>query len=110
MRAHTRYAVEVPVGIASVDGPTNQPQSSGSVLFDTRDLSAGGAFLQASSLLEVGEEVALEFRLGGGRLVRARCRVVRVERSAPTGMGITFTKLDEQDRAALKAFVASRGG
>jgi hypothetical protein len=109
MRSHTRHALEVAVTILS-DAPGGFPPSrtSGHILFDTRDLSTGGAFLKSASLLEIGEEIGLEFRIGGGKAVRARCKVVRVERKPPTGMGISFTKLDPSDQAALKAFVASK--
>jgi hypothetical protein len=105
MRSHTRHALEVPVtilGIPTTDGGEH-------VLFDTRDLSTGGAFLKSASLLEIGEEIGLEFQLDGGKVVRARCKVVRVERKPPTGMGISFTKLDDDAQAALRAFMAARG-
>jgi hypothetical protein len=103
MRSHTRHALEVAVTIlASSDGAS----SAGHVLFDTRDLSTGGAFLKSTSLLEIGEELALELHLGNGKPVRARCKVVRVERKPPTGMGISFLKMDPLDLAALRAFMA----
>jgi hypothetical protein len=104
MRSHTRHAIEVAVTVLSdPSGP-----SAGHVVFDTRDVSTGGAFLKSSSLLEIGEELALELKLGE-RCVRARCKVVRVERKPPTGMGISFTRLAPDDQAALKAFMASKG-
>jgi hypothetical protein len=101
MRSHTRHALEVPATI--------RQHGDGHVLFDTRDLSTGGAFLKSSSLLEIGEELELEFQLDGGKSVCATCKVVRVERKPPTGMGISFTKLDAEAQAALKAFMAARG-
>ena len=108
MRSHTRHALEVPATILSADAPAGS-HGDGHVLFDTRDLSTGGAFLKSSSLLEIGEELELEFQLDGGKSVRATCKVVRVERKPPTGMGISFTKLDAEAQAALKAFMAARG-
>ena len=106
MRSHTRHALEVAVTIL---GPGGSGGGAGHVLFDTRDLSTGGAFLKSSSLLEIGEEIGLEFLLDGGKAVRAKCKVVRVERKQPTGMGISFTRLDEEATAALKAFMAAHG-
>ena len=103
MRSHTRHALEVAVTVLAGEGGGSS--SVGHVLFDTRDLSTGGAFLKSTSLLEIGEEIALEFDLGNGRPVRARCKVVRVERKPPTGMGISFTRLDPSDLAALRAFM-----
>jgi hypothetical protein len=108
MRSHTRHALEVPATILLADAPAGS-EGAGHVLFDTRDLSTGGAFLKSSSLLEIGEELELEFQLDGGKSVRATCKVVRVERKPPTGMGISFTKLDAEAQAALKAFMAARG-
>ncbi len=110
MRSHTRHAVEVAVTIVTDSAGAEAVRTNGHILFDTRDLSTGGAFLKSSSLLEIGEEVGLELQLGAGKSVRARCRVVRVERKAPTGMGISFTKLEAEDQAALKAFVATTTG
>ncbi len=107
MRSHTRHALAVAVTIVS--DAAGGMRSAGQVQFDTRDLSTGGAFLKSASLLEIGEEIGLEFKLGGDQVVRARCKVVRVERKPPTGMGISFTKLDESAQAALKAFMAQKG-
>lgn len=104
MRSHTRHALEVPVIILVADAP-----HGGHVQFDTRDLSTSGAFLKSSSLLEIGEELGLEFQLDGGKAVRVRAKVVRVERKPPTGMGISFTGLDGEAQAALKTFMAAKG-
>jgi hypothetical protein len=108
MRSHTRHALEVPATILIAGAPAGS-HGAGHVLFDTRDLSTGGAFLKSASLLEIGEELELELQLDGGKNVRASCKVVRVERKPPTGMGISFTKLDPDAQAALKAFMAARG-
>jgi hypothetical protein len=104
-RAHARSAVELPVSIKGAGG-----SSAGFLAFDTRDLSLGGAFLQSASLLEVGEPLELEIKLGGGRVVHAKGKVVRVERSQPTGMGISFTGLDERDAYALKSLITGKTG
>jgi hypothetical protein len=104
-RAHARSAVELPVSIRGPGG-----QSAGFLAFDTRDLSLGGAFLQSASLLEVGEQLELEIKLGGGRLIHAKGRVVRVERTGLTGMGISFMGLDERDAYALKSLISGKTG
>ena len=104
-RAHARSAVELPVSIKGPGGAT-----AGFLAFDTRDLSLGGAFLQSASLLEVGETLELEIKLGGGRVVHAKGRVVRVERQPPSGMGISFAGLDERDAYALKSLITGKTG
>lgn len=100
LRANTRWPVEVSVAIVDDDRRTE-----GRLAFDTRDLSVAGAFLKAKLLFEVDEELALEFTLDDGKIVRARARVVRVSRDAPTGMGIAFTRLEDADREAIRRFV-----
>jgi hypothetical protein len=102
-RRFPRHLVEVPVTIVDRTG-----RSTGSILFDTLDLSIGGAFVCSEILLEVDEGFEIEFALGE-RSVRAKARVVRVARQDPTGMGIEFVALDDGDREAVRAFLAKRG-
>jgi len=92
--------VEVPVTIVDEIG-----KSYGTILFDTSDLSLGGAFMRSSLLFEVDEELGLELSLSPDRTVRARGRVVRVVREEPAGMGIAFTRLDEADREEIRNFL-----
>lgn len=99
-RKHQRHAIELPVTIVDEVGKT-----SGTIQFDTSDLSLGGAFMRSSLLFEVDEELGLELTLAPGRTVRARGRVVRVVRDGPAGMGIAFTSLEETDREAIRSFL-----
>jgi c-di-GMP-binding flagellar brake protein YcgR len=99
-RKHERHAVELPVTIVDDVGKT-----SGTIQFDTADLSLGGAFMRSSLLFEVDEELGLELTLAPGQTVRARGKVVRVVRDGPAGMGIAFTSLDERDREAIRSFL-----
>jgi PilZ domain len=76
---------------------------SGEVLFDTADMSLGGAFLKSDLLLELGEELELE--ISGTPPVKARARVVRAvrthsHRSGP-GMGIEFISPSDAFKCAL---------
>jgi hypothetical protein len=103
LRSATRWPIEVPVTIADGLG-----KSIGKIMFDTRDLSVSGAFLKSASLLEIDEEIALEFKLDAGRSVRARAKVVRISRTPP-GMGIVFTKLDDKDKDAIRRLVTQKG-
>ncbi len=102
-RVHARRELELPVRVGDRDN-----RVSGTIRFDTRDLSVGGAFLRSDLLFEVGEELRLEFQLPGGPSVHARGRVVHVarDREVAAGMGIAFSNLSERDREAVRAFLA----
>lgn len=109
-RKAARVPVEIPVTIVGVGGVTTLAgRRATAALFDTQDLSITGAFLRATSLLEVGERVDLEFVLHGGHVVRTSARVIRVQTSAPSGMGVTFDTMNDADRLALRMHLASRG-
>jgi hypothetical protein len=108
-RKATRVPVEIPVTIVGVGGvATLSGRRAIPALFDTQDLSLAGAFLRASSLLELGERVDLEFALGGGRTVQAKARVVRVQTSSPSGIAVQFDEISEDARAALRTHLTSR--
>jgi uncharacterized protein (TIGR02266 family) len=82
----------------------------GYLFFDTQDLSVGGAFLRADLLLEIGEELEVEFSLPGDeRVLRAHARVAWVRRAdsdvASSGMGLEFMNLSSADRDALATFL-----
>jgi c-di-GMP-binding flagellar brake protein YcgR len=104
-RQHERKLVELPVVI---EDAANRVR--GKVRFDSRDLSVGGAFLRSDLLFEVGEEVRIDFGLPNGHRVHGRGRVVRVARERDDGqepgMGIEFIALTDQDREAVRAFIA----
>lgn len=105
-RQHERRPAELPV---LIEDAVNRVR--GRVRFDATDVSLGGAFLRSSLLFEVGEELSLEFSLPGGHRIHARGRVVRVSRECDhgrvPGMGIAFVALADEDRAAVRAFVAA---
>jgi uncharacterized protein (TIGR02266 family) len=107
MRRHHRRSVEVSFRVRDAGDP-----SQGDILFDTVDLSQGGAFLRSDLLLEVGEIVDVTFGLPGEiRPIRARARVAWATRKQPNkggpGMGLQFIELAEKDREAIAAFVRS---
>jgi c-di-GMP-binding flagellar brake protein YcgR len=110
-RRHARVAVELPVAVFDTG---NRVQ--GSIRFDMRDLSLGGAFLRSDLLFEIGDDLWVEFVLPDGatepRAIRARGRVVRVSRGgagAPEapGMAIAFTHMAERDREAVQRFLGA---
>ena len=103
-RAHPRKALELAVVVAD-----SENRVEGTISFDTRDLSVGGAFLRSDLLFEVGEELDVAFQVPGGPSVRARGRVVHVVRDPAeggvAGMGIAFSHLSERDREAVRRFL-----
>jgi len=81
----------------------------GELVFDSGDLSAGGAFLLSQVLFEQGERLKLELGLPG-RTVCCEAYVAWVRRfpgpGEEAGMGVQFVWLADADRHALEEFVA----
>jgi len=81
----------------------------GSLVFDSADLSAGGAFLVSDVLFERGEALTLSFTLPGGSTIRCDSRIAWVRRcpdeGQPPGMGVEFKDLADFDHRALEAFL-----
>jgi Tfp pilus assembly protein PilZ len=83
---------------------------SGSILFESADVSTGGAFLRTDLLFEVGELLVLQFQLprteaGDGPHIRTGGRVTRVSRGQAKevpGMGVEFVDLRPEDRSAIE--------
>lgn len=93
----------------SVEFHCRDEAGAGELVFDSADLSIGGAFLVTDVLLELGEELRLEFPLPGGPVLRCAARIAWVRRfPAPgeeAGMGVEFLALDEFDRRALESLM-----
>ncbi len=101
-RASPRRPAEVRVLVGDA-----QHRVHGTIRFDTRDLSLGGAFLRSDLLFEVGEQLEVELAVDGDQPVHARARVVRVDQSEESpGMGIAFIDLNERDRERVRAYLA----
>ena len=72
----------------------------------TLNVSRGGLAIRTTSPLEHGMDARIRFRLPGGRKdVDADARVVWRDRRV--GMGLQFTRIDEDDQAAIDDFVQS---
>ncbi len=102
-RRFLRRAVLVTFKLHDAEDPT-----PGDLLFDTVDLSQGGAFLRSDLLFDAGQEVEVSFELPGGHLVRARAKVAwatRADHKGAPGMGISFVDLAVADRQAIAEFV-----
>jgi uncharacterized protein (TIGR02266 family) len=73
----------------------------------TLNVSQGGVAVRTTSPLPVGTAVRLRFRLPGGKIeIVADASITWVDRRV--GMGLQFTKVDGDARAALDQFIESR--
>jgi len=104
-RRQSRTVLELPMVVSD---PSSRV--SGSILFDSADVSTGGAFLRTDLLFEVGELLVLQFQLprtedGDGAHIRTAGRVTRVSRGQAkevAGMGVEFVDLRPEDRSAIE--------
>jgi len=75
------------------------------------NLSDGGIFIATPKALPIGTEVDVSFQLPGSAVIHAH-GVVRwvgeVTGTMTPGMGVQFTRLEEKDREAIHAFIATR--
>jgi uncharacterized protein (TIGR02266 family) len=70
----------------------------------TRDVSVGGLFVTAKEPFPLGSEVGISLALASGRSpVKARGTVVYSLKGM--GMGVQFSELGDEARAALQKFV-----
>jgi uncharacterized protein (TIGR02266 family) len=107
-RRFLRRSINASFRVRDANGP-----GYGEILFDSTDLSQGGAFLHSDLLLEVGDELEVTFGLPGEiRPIRVRARVAWATRGNAeqrAGMGLEFLDLTDADRGAIDRFVrASR--
>lgn len=94
-----------------VDFRARQGSGAGQLLFEGKDLSAGGSFLRSDILLEEGEALVVEFRVPGvPRLMKAQARVAWVRRfpkdEEQPGMGVEFLAMSDEDRQILQEYLA----
>jgi uncharacterized protein (TIGR02266 family) len=88
-------------------------QGFGQLVFESADISAGGAFLRSELLFEPGEALALSFAAKDGRVIEAQAKVAWVRRfphgQEPAGMGVEFVSVSDDSRRALEAFLGGDG-
>jgi hypothetical protein len=109
---HLRHDAHHPAG-AALELPVVVMDAShrarGSIRFPSADVTAAGVFLHTDLLFEIGEVLAVQFQLPGGRGVHARGRVARVHRresreprDRAAGMDVDFVEISPDDRAAIQ--------
>ncbi|HSI04264.1 MAG TPA: PilZ domain-containing protein [Myxococcota bacterium] len=102
-RKHSRRPSSVDVHAAATG------DRSGELVFESVDVSIGGAFLRSDLLLELGDQLEMAIPLPEQDPVRALGRVVWVTRDprvkGNAGMGIEFVDMTEDDRVRLADFL-----
>jgi len=106
-RRFSRYPILVEFRIQQEQTP-----SKGKLLFDSLNLSAGGAFLRSDYLFEIGTTIEVSFKLPNrNEPITTMAKVTWVTRGSTghgdPGMGVQFTQLDEADRTSIEELVES---
>jgi hypothetical protein len=95
-RRYTRVPLDSPLR-AQVSA-----KAAGASLARVKTISLGGAYLESSETLSVGESVQLEVRSGLGKKIR--CTAI-VRNSTADGNGVEFVHMKDEDRNKLRKLV-----
>ena len=95
-RRYTRVPLESPLR-AQVSA-----KAAGASLARVKTISLGGAYLESSKTLSVGESVQLEVRSGLGKKIH--CTAI-VRNSTSDGNGVEFVHMKDEDRNKLRKLV-----
>lgn len=105
-----RNFLRVPVKIRML--ARYEGEETGQLYFFSKNLSAGGVFLESDLLLEKGTKIYIEFVLPSDqRLIIVKSEVVWIKEDtgqqpfSTAGMGISFINLDEENRKAIVDFI-----
>ncbi len=109
-REYLRRAISAEFSVRDVDDVMG-----GELLFDSVDISEGGAFLRSDYLLELGDQVEVTFTLSTSpEPITVRARVAWVTKRSSlkgdAGMGLEFVDVDEASRKAIDQFVHRQQG
>ncbi len=110
LRRYNRYPLSVEFKLSDTADPVH-----GEILFDTVNVSAGGAFLRSDLLMDIGAEVDVSFSVPGqSESFTTRAIVVWVTRGKTgrrePGMGIEFTSLDDQAKDVIDQLIQKSQG
>jgi hypothetical protein len=95
-RRYTRVPLDAPLR-AQVSA-----KAAGASVARVKTISLGGAYLESSKNLSVGESVQLEVRSGLGKKIH--CTAI-VRNSTPGGNGVEFVHMNDEDRTKLRKLV-----
>ncbi len=106
-RRFSRYPIRVEFKIHE-----DEATSKGKLLFDSLNLSAGGAFLHSDYLFDVGTKIDVSFKLPNrDEPIGVKAEVTWVTRGSTgrteSGMGVEFINLEESDRKTIEALIQS---
>ena len=106
-RRFSRYPIRVEFKIHE-----DTETSKGKLLFDSLNLSAGGAFLHSDYLFDVGSDLDVSFKLpNNDEPIHVKAKVTWVTRGSTgrteSGMGVEFINLEASDRATIEALIQS---
>lgn len=78
--------------------------------YQASNISAGGMFIKADEPLSVGSELRLRFSLPGAEDIKVHAKVVRNQsgdpaKGVPSGMGIRFIDVGDEDREVINQFI-----
>jgi len=99
------YAVPRRYARVPLDAPLRaqvSAKAAGASLARVKTISLGGAYLESSKSLSVGESVQLEVRSGLGKKIH--CTAI-VRNSTPGGNGVEFVHMNDEDRSKLRKLV-----
>jgi PilZ domain len=99
------YAVPRRYARVPLDAPLRaqvSAKAAGASLARVKTISLGGAYLESSKSLAVGESVQLEVRSGLGKKIH--CTAI-VRNSTPGGNGVEFVHMNDEDRSKLRKLV-----
>lgn len=109
-REERRKFIRIPVKIRML--ARYEGEESGRLYFFSKNLSAGGVFLESDILLEKGTKIYVEFVLPSDqRLIIVKSEVVWIKEDtgqqpfSTAGMGIRFLNLDEESKKAIVDFI-----
>ena len=99
------YAVPRRYARVPLDAPLRaqvSAKAAGASLARVKTISLGGAYLESSKSLSVGESVQLEVRSGLGKKIH--CTAI-VRNSTAGGNGVEFVHMNDEDRSKLRKLV-----
>jgi hypothetical protein len=99
------YAVPRRYARVPLDAPLRaqvRVKAAGASLARVKTISLGGAYLESSKTLSIGESVQLEVRSGLGKKIH--CTAI-VRNSTPGGNGVEFVHMNDEDRSKLRKLV-----
>ena len=96
-RRYTRVPLDAPLR-----AQVSAKAAAGASLARVKTISLGGAYLESSKTLSVGESVQLEVRSGLGKKIH--CTAI-VRNSTPGGNGVEFVHMNDKDRNKLRKLV-----